>query len=76
MLMAMGAMGAASFTSTDALIASSRVLASAASPQTPLPSANIPKYVTPLRTFVNDSRVESAAFTARSMEFQQLVLPA
>ena len=76
MLMAMGAMGAASLTSTDALIASSRVLASAASPQTPLPSANIPKYVTPLRTFVNDSRVESAAFTARSMEFQQLVLPA
>lgn len=75
MLMAMGAMGAASFTSTDALMASSRVLASAASPQTPLPSANIPKYVTPLRTFVNDSRIESAAFTTRSMEFQQLVLP-
>jgi spore coat protein A, manganese oxidase len=75
LLMAGMAVGAASFTSTDALVATSRVFASAASPQTPLPSANIPKYVTPLRTFGVDQRIESSSFTTTMTEFQQTVLP-
>src|SRR5215831_3502337 len=75
LLMAGMAVGAASFTSTDALVATSRVFASAAQPQTPLPSANIPKYVTALRTFGVDQRIESSAFTSRMLEFQQIVLP-
>src|SRR5215831_6764083 len=75
LLMAGMAVGAASFTSTDALIATSRVFASVSQPQTPLPSANIPKYVTALRTFGVDQRVESSAFTTKMVEFQQVVLP-
>ncbi|HEX3649913.1 MAG TPA: multicopper oxidase [Pseudonocardiaceae bacterium] len=43
--------------------------------QTPLPSATIPKYVTPLRTF-SGQRVSTAAFTTKMVEFQQQVLPA
>jgi spore coat protein A len=74
MLMAMGAVGAASFTSTDALITGSRVFASVSQAQTPLPSANIPKYVTALRTFAGN-RVTSSAFTSKMVEFQQVVLP-
>src|SRR5215472_4299702 len=74
LLMAGMAVGAASFTSTDALVATSRVFASVSQAQTPLPSANIPKYVTPLRTFAGQ-RVTSSAFTAKSLEFQQVVLP-
>jgi spore coat protein A len=72
--MAGAAVGAASLTSTDALVATSRVLASVSSGQTPLPAANIPKYVTALRTF-NGSRVETASFTTKMVEFQQVVLP-
>src|SRR5205807_2377182 len=48
--------------------------ASAAQPQTPLPSANIPKYVTSLRVFAGN-RVTSTSFTTRMREFQQIVLP-
>jgi len=74
LLMAMGAVGAASFTSTDALVAGSRVFASVSQPQTPLPGGNIPKYVTALRTF-NGHRVQNSSFTTRMQEFQQVVLP-
>ncbi len=59
---------------SDALVAGSRVLASVSSPQTPLPSSSIPKYVTRLRTF-DDLRAESSSFSTRMVEFQQLVLP-
>jgi FtsP/CotA-like multicopper oxidase with cupredoxin domain len=72
--MAMGAVGAASFTSTDALISTSKVFASVSQPQTPLPGGNITKYVTALRTF-NGQRVETASFTTKMVEFQQVVLP-
>jgi spore coat protein A, manganese oxidase len=74
LLMAGMAVGAASFTSTDALVATSRVFASVSQPQTPLPSGNIPKYVTPLRTFAG-RRVEKTSFKTKMVEFQQLVLP-
>ena len=73
-VMAGAAMGAATLTSTDALISSSRVLASVSQNQTPLPSGNIPKYVTALRTF-SGQRVTSSSFTTMMQEFQQLVLP-
>jgi FtsP/CotA-like multicopper oxidase with cupredoxin domain len=43
--------------------------------QIPLPSARIPKYVTPLRTF-SGSRVSATDFTTRMVEFPQQVLPA
>jgi spore coat protein A len=52
----------------------SRVLASVQSPQTPLPSASIPKYRTALRTFVGQ-RVTSTAMTTSLVEFPQHVLP-
>jgi FtsP/CotA-like multicopper oxidase with cupredoxin domain len=68
------AVGAASLSPADALLAGSRVFASVSSPQTPLPSANIPKYVTALRTFAGQ-RVTSTSITTRMQEFQQLVLP-
>jgi FtsP/CotA-like multicopper oxidase with cupredoxin domain len=68
------AAGVVGLTSSDALIKGSRVFASAAQPQTPLPSANIPKYVTPLVTF-SGRRVESTSFTTRMLEFPQVVLP-
>src|SRR5215472_14170639 len=74
LLMAGMAVGAASFTSTDALVATSRVFASVSQAQTPLPSANIPKYVTALRTFAGQ-RVTRSSFRNRMVEFQQLVLP-
>ena len=74
MLMAMGAVGAASVTSTDALVAGSRVFASVSQAQTPLPSGNIPKYVTPLRTFAG-RRVTRTSFNTKMVEFQQQVLP-
>ncbi|HXM54153.1 MAG TPA: multicopper oxidase domain-containing protein [Candidatus Dormibacteraeota bacterium] len=73
-VLAGAAAGAATLTSTDALIASSRVLASVSQAQTPLPSANIPKYVTALRTF-SGNRVNSSSFTTTMQEFQQIVLP-
>ena len=43
--------------------------------QTPLPSATIPKYVTPLRTF-SGQRVSAPSFTTKIVEFPQQVLPA
>src|SRR5215831_4505880 len=74
LLMAGVAVGAASFTSTDALIATSRVFASVTQPQTPLPSGSITKYVTPLRTFAGQ-RVRKTSFNTKMVEFQQPVLP-
>ncbi|HSR26304.1 MAG TPA: bilirubin oxidase [Candidatus Eisenbacteria bacterium] len=72
-VMAGAAMGA-TLTSADALLSTSRVLASVSKPQTPLPSANIPKYVTALRTF-SGKRVTKTSFNTKMVEFQQLVLP-
>jgi spore coat protein A len=57
------------------LAAGSGVLASAQTPQVPLPGAHIPKYVDPLFSFVG-KRVTSTDFITRISEFQQLVLPA
>src|SRR5215472_11752963 len=74
LLMAGMAVGAASLTSSDALLATSRVFASVSRTQTPLPSGNIPKYVTPLRTFAG-RRVTRTSFNTKMVEFQQLVLP-
>jgi len=72
-VLASAAIGAG-LTSADALISSSGVLASVTQPQTPLPSANIPKYVTHLRTFAG-RRVTGSSFNTKIVEFQQLVLP-
>ena len=69
------AIGGAALSPADALLLrTSRVFASVSQAQTPLPSANITKYVTALRTF-NGHRVESSSFTSRMVEFQQVVLP-
>src|ERR1039457_5456530 len=43
-------------------------------PQTPLPGANITRFVTPLPTFVGH-RVSGTSLQAEMFEFQQLVLP-
>jgi spore coat protein A, manganese oxidase len=59
----------------QALVSASRVFASAQQAQTPLPSANIPKYVDALRTFAGQ-RVSATSFTNRMVEFHQRVLPA
>src|SRR5262245_20937900 len=75
LLMAGVAVGAASFTSADTLLAASRVIASVSQPQTPLPSANIPKYVTALRTFAGGRVVSRTSFNTKMVEFQQPVLP-
>src|SRR5258708_8283516 len=67
--------GGAALSPADALLLrTSRVFASVSQAQTPLPSANITKYVTALRTF-NGHRVESSSFTSKMVEFQQVVLP-
>ncbi|MBO0701730.1 MAG: multicopper oxidase domain-containing protein [Candidatus Dormibacteraeota bacterium] len=67
--------GAAALIPIDgALTSTSRVIASALSPQTPLPGGRIPKYQTALRTFVGQ-RVNSTFFTTPMLEFPQLVLP-
>jgi FtsP/CotA-like multicopper oxidase with cupredoxin domain len=58
----------------QSLAAASRVFASAQSPQTPLPGANVPKYVTALRTF-GGQRVTATSYTNSMVEFQQQVLP-
>jgi FtsP/CotA-like multicopper oxidase with cupredoxin domain len=58
----------------QSLISASRVFASTQFPQTPLPSANIPKYVTPLRTFVGQ-RVTRTSLSNTMVEFRQQVLP-
>src|SRR5207244_6182089 len=59
----------------QSILAASRAFASVQSPQTPLPGANITKFVTPLRTFAGH-RVTATSYTARMVEFQQQVLPA
>jgi FtsP/CotA-like multicopper oxidase with cupredoxin domain len=58
----------------QSLVTASRVFASVQSPQTPLPGANIPKYMTALRTFAGQ-RVTATSYTNRMVEFQQQVLP-
>jgi FtsP/CotA-like multicopper oxidase with cupredoxin domain len=69
------ALGAIAFIpGQESLISASRVFASTQFPQTPLPGANIPKYVTPLHTFVGH-RVTATSYTNRMVEFQQQVLP-
>src|SRR5579885_1725784 len=51
-----------------------RAFASVQTPQTPLPGANIPKYVDPVLSFVGQ-RVASSTLTTRMLEFQQKALP-
>ena len=51
-----------------------RVFGSVQVSQTPLPGASIPKYVEPLTTFAG-KRVKDTILTARTLEFQQKVLP-
>jgi len=58
----------------QSLLAASRAFASVQFPQTPLSGANVPKYVTSLRTFAGQ-RVTATSFTTKMMEFQQQVLP-
>jgi spore coat protein A len=58
-----------------ALSAIPSAYASVSVPQTPLPGANIPKYVDAVPLF-NTSRVTLSSFTTTMQEFQQRVLPA
>jgi spore coat protein A len=72
-LVAGAALGATTLTSTDAIVANARALASVRTGQTPLPGASIPKYVTALRTF--GQRVTATDFTTRMVTVRQQVLP-
>src|SRR5579883_2650834 len=51
-----------------------RAFASVQTPQTPLPGANIPKYVDPMPSFVGQ-RVTNTSFNVKMLEFQQKALP-
>ena len=75
-LVAGAALGAAAFPAARGLAAVSGPIAPEAvsAAQTPLPSARIPKYVMPLRTFAGN-RVSGSTFTTKFVEAPQLVLP-
>src|ERR1700743_295778 len=66
--------GVAAFPAVRGLASAAVVPGSVSRAQTPLPSARIPKYVTPLRTFTG-ARVSATDLTTRMVEFQQQVLP-
>ena len=76
LLVAGAAVGAVGFPAARVVAAVSGPVAPEAvsQAQTPLPSARIPKYVTPLRTFAG-SRVSGSTFTTKFVEAPQLVLP-
>jgi spore coat protein A len=73
-LLVAGSLGAASVSAFDTLVGASRAAASVTVPQTPLPGADIPKYVTAVPTF-GGKRVRASSMTTSFVEFPQLVLP-
>ncbi len=73
-LLLAGCLGAASITTVSGLVHPQRAMASVLQPQTPLPGARIPKYVTALPTF-SGKRVDAASMTTAFVEFAQQVLP-
>ena len=73
-LLVTGSLGAAAVIAPDTLIRPSPAAASVLQPQTPLPGASIPKYVTPLTTF-SGRRVRASSMTTSFVEFPQHVLP-
>lgn len=73
-LLLAGCLGAASITALNGLISPQRAAASVLQPQTPLPGAKIPKYVTALPTF-GGNRVDASSMTTSFVEFAQHVLP-
>ncbi|WP_283843513.1 multicopper oxidase family protein [Kitasatospora humi] len=73
-LLLAGCLGAASVTAIGGLIDPQRAAASVLQPQTPLPGATIPKYVTALPTF-GGQRVDASSMTTSFVEFAQHVLP-
>ncbi|MBR7833601.1 multicopper oxidase domain-containing protein [Actinospica durhamensis] len=73
-LLVAGGLGFATATTLDTLVSPSPAAASVLRPQTPLPGANIPKYVESLPTF-SGKRVRASSMTTAFVEFAQHVLP-
>lgn len=73
-LLVAGGVGAASVAALDTLVRPSVAAASVVRPQTPLPGASIPKYVTEAVTF-SGKRVRASSMTTSFVEFAQQVLP-
>ncbi|MER7848943.1 multicopper oxidase domain-containing protein [Kitasatospora sp. NPDC096077] len=73
-LLLAGCLGATSISALDGLFHPQRAAASVLQQQTPLPGAQIPKYLTPLPTF-GGQRVGASSMTTAFVEFPQHVLP-